>query len=115
MNNTLNSLNEILGQVSVTVQEVAAGSAQVTKASQSLSDGSTLQASSLEEVSSSMSEIGTQTRQNADNANQANQSAISVKEGAEQGNKQMKQMLNAMNEINTSSENISKIIKTIDE
>ncbi len=115
LNFTLKSLNDILGNVTIAVEQVASGSEQISNSSQSLSEGATEQASSLEEVTSSMNEIGSQTSLNADNAAQANQLGSSAREGAGQGNKQMKQMLKAMDEINKSSQEISKIIKSIDE
>jgi methyl-accepting chemotaxis protein len=80
-----------------------------------MSQGATEQASSLEEITSSMNEIGSQTKQNAENAGQANNLANETRNVAERGNTQMNQMVGAMTEINDSSRNISKIIKTIDE
>ncbi len=115
MNTTLENLNEILNQISMMIQQVAAGAAQVADASQMLSQGATKQASSLEEVTASMNEIGSQTRQNAENAKKVNEIAISNRENAEVGNSQMTNLLDAMKDINASSDEISKIIKTIDE
>ena len=115
INSTINSLNDILGQVTTAVDQVSSGSQQVSDSSQSLSQGATEQASSLEEITSSITELGSQTKQNAENAAQANQLATGTSEAAARGNKQMSQMLSAMNEINESSSQISKIIKAIDE
>ncbi len=69
----------------------------------------------MEETSASMSELGSQTKLNSENATQANQLATTAYNAAEQGNEQMKQMVKSMDEINTSSGDISKIIKVIDE
>lgn len=115
INDTLDSLNEILYQVRVTVDEVTRGAMQVSDASTALSQGATEQAASLEEITSSMSEIGSQTRLNAENANQANSLTLEAREGADKGNSEMSQLNEAMSEINESSKNISKIIKVIDE
>ncbi len=115
MNSTIDSLNEILAQVSVTVDEVTRGAMQVSDASTALSQGATEQAASLEEITSSMSEIGSQTKTNAENANQANILTFDAKEAAEKGNREMEQLNKAMAEISESSRNISKIIKVIDE
>ena len=57
----------------------------------------------------------TQTRQNAANASKANELALSTKENAIVGNEKMKDMLKSMDEINQSSNNISKIIRVIDD
>ena len=115
MNLTLASLNEILGQVSITVRSVVDGSLQVSDTSQLLAEGATKQASSLQEITASMTEIGAQTKQNADNATQASVLTSQLRGNAEQGNSQMQQMLSAMTDIHKSSQEISKIIKAIDE
>ena len=109
------NLNEIMTNINAASDQVAAGSKQVSDSSMALSQGATEQASAVEELSSSLEEISAQTQQNADSANQANQLAESAKSNAVQGNNQMKDMLKAMDEINDSSNNISKIIKVIDE
>jgi methyl-accepting chemotaxis protein len=109
------NLNNVLGQVNVAGEQIASGSQQVADSSQSLSQGATEQASSLEEITSSMNEMGSQTKQNAENATQANQLATQARDAAEKGNDQMKEMVGAMSEINESSQNISRIIKVIDE
>ena len=80
-----------------------------------LASGASTQASSVEELSASISEITAQTSKNADNASEANNLTNIVKNEAAQGNEQMTRMLVAMEEINESSTNIAKIIKTIDE
>ncbi len=108
-------LGSVMDNINTSSSNVAAGSEEMSSTSQSMSQGATEQASSLEEISSSMNEIGSQTKQNAENAGQANQLAGDTKKAAEQGNNQMKDMVEAMAEINTSSQEISKIIKTIDE
>lgn len=115
LNHIIQSLNDVLGDINNAADQVAAGSRQVSDGSQALSQGSTEQASSIEELSASITEIAAQTKQNAVNANQANELALNAKANADQGNTQMKGMLNSMVEINTSSANISKIIKVIDD
>jgi methyl-accepting chemotaxis protein len=105
----------LVTQIQTAGEQIADGSAQVADGSQSLSQGATEQASSLEEITASMTEMGSQTRQNADNATQANTLSASAREAADRGNTQMQQMVRAMGEINESGQSISKIIKTIDE
>jgi Methyl-accepting chemotaxis protein len=107
--------NDILSNINSASEQVATGAKQVSASSQALSQGSTEQASSIEEITASIEEIASQTRQNAVNANQANELAFNAKDKAVQGNSQMAEMLRAMGEINDSSNNISKIIKVIDE
>jgi methyl-accepting chemotaxis protein len=108
-------LNALLEQIQGSGQEIAGGSSQVACASQALAQGATEQASSLEEISASMVQIGTQTRQNADNAAAANLLAQQASEQARGGNERMQAMIAAMAEIDNAGQSISKIIKVIDE
>lgn len=107
--------NRILGEIKESTQHVTVGAEQVASASQSLAQGSTEQASALQQVTASMAEIAERTKTNANQATEAEQLVHNVKSAAIDGNGQMKSMLEAMNEINESSETISKVIKTIDD
>ncbi len=95
--------------------QISASAGQVSSASQVLAEGASTQASSLEETSASMEELTSMTKQNADNASEADTlmrqslSIINNTSGA------MGAMDTSMNEIASSSEQTSKIIKTIDE
>jgi methyl-accepting chemotaxis protein len=108
-------LNESLGQIQAISYQVASGSLQVSDGAQSLSQGSTESAASLEQISSSMNLIGSQIGQTAENANQANSLAGEAATAAATGSSRMAEMITAMGEINASGQNISKIIKVIDE
>lgn len=107
--------NANLGNIKESTMQLTIGAEHVANASQSLAQGSTEQASALEEVTASMAEIAERTKDNAAEANEADDLVRNVKNIAEEGNGQMKSMISAMNEINASSETISKIIKTIDD
>ncbi|WEK54653.1 MAG: methyl-accepting chemotaxis protein [Candidatus Cohnella colombiensis] len=107
--------NAVMLNIQSSSEQVASGSRQVSSSSMLLSQGATEQASSVEQLTASLEEISSQTKHNADNANQANVLVETAKKNAEQGNAQMKDMLHAMDGINKASENISKIIKVIDE
>ena len=110
----VSDLNETMIKIASASEQVASGSMQVSESSMSLSQGATEQASSIEELSASLEEISSQTKLNADNANNANQLAEDAKECC-LGNERMQEMLKAIEEINSSSANISKIIKVIDD
>ena len=107
--------NHILGNIREASMQVTTGSEQVASASQSLAQGSTEQASSLEQITASIGDIADRTKANAEQANNANKLVREAKEGAEKGNVQMGEMIEAMHDINHASENISKIIKVIDD
>ncbi|WP_321530437.1 methyl-accepting chemotaxis protein [uncultured Desulfuromonas sp.] len=111
----VSGLNDSLGQVQTASGQISSAANEIADASQALSQGATESASSLEEVSSSLNELAAQTNANAEHSGQANALADRAKQSAEKGNQQMNNMVVAMAEINVSSQNISKIIKTIDE
>ncbi len=108
-------LTRITSGLSEGSEQVASASGQVSSASQSLAEGASEQASSLEETSSSLEEIAAQTRQNADNAEQADKAVKDSAQMVESGVSSMQRMNSAINEIKESSNETSKIIKTIDE
>ncbi len=109
------SLREIVAELQTASDQVETGARQVASSSQSLSQGATQQASAIEEITSTMTEIGSQTKTNAENAAQANQLAVNVRAAGNQGAEQMTEMTKAMSAISGSSAQISKIIKTIDD
>lgn len=108
-------LNELLVQLQSSGGEIASSASLVANSAQGLSHGATQQASSLQEISASMNDLASRTRHNAENATQANQLATQAREAALKGNKRMHDMVEAMADINQAGQNISKIIKTIDE
>ncbi|RJP75523.1 MAG: HAMP domain-containing protein, partial [Desulfobacteraceae bacterium] len=111
----ISNLNEVLGDVNNAAVQIAAGTSQVSDSSQSLSQGATEQAASLEEITSSVTELAGQTKANAENATQANRLAMEARQTAETGNSRMQGMVTAMSDISHSSKEIAKIIKTIDD
>jgi methyl-accepting chemotaxis protein len=89
--------------------------AQVSASSQSLAEGANRQAASLEETSASLHQMASMTQRNADNAGEANELARQAREAADAGATDMQAMNAAMAAIKASSDDIAKIIKTIDE
>lgn len=107
--------NILLATMKESTTQVTAGAGQVASASQSLAQGSTEQASAIEQITSSMSDIAEKTSINATRTGDADQLAHNVAKEAEAGNDKMHEMVAAMKEINKSSVEISKVIKTIDD
>lgn len=95
--------------------QTAVAAAQVSAASQTLAEGASESAASLEETSASLEEMASMTQRNAGNAQQANGLAKAARTAAEQGNQDMAEMTQAMAAIKASSDDIAKILKTIDE
>jgi methyl-accepting chemotaxis protein len=94
---------------------VASAAAQVSAASQTLAEGSGEQAASIEETGASLEEMSSMTKRNAENAQKANDLARQTRATADKGAADMQEMNTAMQAIKTSSDDIAKIIKTIDE
>ena len=112
---TKTNLANLVREIQSDMQAVMSGSNQIADASNSLSQGASEQAASLEEITSSMTELGAQTNVNAENAGQADKLSTQAQESAGQGARQMEKMVEAMGAINDSSKEIAKIIKAIDE
>lgn len=108
-------LNNMIMDIQMASEQIATGSGQVSDASQSLSQGASESAASLEQITSSMTEMAAQTNTNAENSSQANQLSGQARDAAEKGNEHMNDLVKAIDEINESGQNISKIIKVIDE
>ena len=108
-------LNDTMTQISQSASQVASGSEQVSNGAQALSQGATQQASSVQELAATISEISDKVNQNADNARQANATAAGVNAEMNVSNQKMREMIEAMGDITNCSNEIGKIIKTIED
>ena len=97
------------------VSQVSAAAAQVSASSQSLAEGASEQAASLEETSASLEELASMTKRNAESAQEAKDLSAQTRAAADTGAADMDAMKLAMDEIKASSNDIAKIIKSIDE
>jgi methyl-accepting chemotaxis protein len=95
--------------------QTASAARQVSMASNQLSSGSSEQASSVEETSSALEEMSSMIRATADNAQKAKSLASEARSEAETGTGIMDEMMQAMKAIDTSSAEVAKIVKNIDE
>ena len=111
----LSKLNNMFMEINTSSNQVSTGTKQVADGAQSLAQGTTEQASVIDELSTSMSEIANKTNENAKIAREASELSDVIKKNAEKGNVQMEQMMQAVKEINEASNQISKVIKVIDD
>jgi methyl-accepting chemotaxis protein len=111
----IDNLNFMFGEIANASDQVSVGAAQISDASQSLASGSTEQAATVEELSASIQDVAEKTRENASRANNAAELSNSIKDNAEKGSEQMSEMTKAVTEINQASQDISKVIKVIDD
>lgn len=108
-------LNDIIGNLNGTSRMVRTVSNQISASSQSLAEGATEQAATLEETSSSLEQMTSMTRQNAESANQTNDSIENTTKLIDFGSQAVANMSQAMGEITDSAEQIGRIIKTIED
>jgi len=108
-------INRIIGGLSEATDHVASASGQISISSRTLAERSSEQAASLEETSSSLEEISSMTKQNAEHAKEAAQLIESSTEFMKIANKSMKELMRSLENTAAASDNVSKIIKTIDE
>ena len=118
----LESLKHIQEDMNRTLQEVHASSVQVLSSAeqvntgaQSLSQGATEQASSIEELSANMQDISQSIQASTKTAGDAYKLQGEAGVAVLQSNEKMEEMRKAMDDITAKSNEISKIIKTIDD
>ena len=107
--------SQTISNVVIAANQISAGSNQVSDGAQSLAQGATEQASSIQELSATINEISDHVTDNANHSQKANELATVSGAVAESTLHDMEEMLGAMNEISISAENISKVIKVIDD
>ncbi|MCL1878273.1 MAG: methyl-accepting chemotaxis protein, partial [Defluviitaleaceae bacterium] len=113
LNNISRTLNKTMSEISSASDQVLSGAKQISASAMDLANGASTQASSVQELNASVDLINQQTQANAENANEANSLSNTSTSNAREGNEAMQQTLIAMNEIKDASNNISKIIRTI--
>lgn len=111
----IEALNDILSEINGSSDQIANGSQQVSSGAQALAQGSTEQAGSIDELSKTIAEISDHVKENAKDAAEANNNMEHVKSEIETSNGHMKEMVSAMDRISESSNEIGKIIKTIED
>ena len=115
LDNITDSLNKTLVDIDVAADQVATGADQVAEGAQALATGSTEQASSIGELSETIVDISEQIKKNADEAERVNENMTSIGREANLSNERMNSMLTAMQDINKNTDEISEIIKTIED
>lgn len=115
VNTSIQNLEELIGKVVASAQNIGKSAQEISSGVMNLSQRTENQASSLEETASSMEEMTGTVRQNADNSLIANELAIEAQKIAGIGGEVVGRAETSMGEINASSKKISDIITVIDE
>ncbi len=111
----IDSLNNTLRQLESAAKQVSDGSQQIATGAQSLAAGSTEQANSVQELADTIISLSDKVKQTAARAHDANEVTITARSEVNHSNEYMAQMIKAMDQINTTSAEIGKIIKTIED
>jgi hypothetical protein len=111
MNRELTTLASELQQ---NAEQVTAAAAQVGSSSMMLSQGASTQAASLEQTSASMEEMASMTRANADSSHQAATLMIEADKRVHDSRRVLQEMVTSMAAIEESSDQVARIIRTID-
>lgn len=99
VNNTVDKLTEIIGEIHTTSTVSAETSTEVKDTASQLGEGSSEQAASLEEISSAMEEMSANIRQSADNAAQTEGIAEQAAKDAEESGVTVRSAVDAMKSI----------------
>ncbi len=109
------ALVKALQQLSEYMEKTRLASMHASSVSRSISEVSSQQASAFEATGTSLEEMESVTRQNADNAGQVKKLMAETLQVAGEAAGSMSELTGSMQEISSASEETHKIIKTIDE
>lgn len=107
-------LSDTMAQINTASVQVSAGAEQVSSGAQSLAQGATEQASAVQELSATINDISTDSQRTAELAMQAKNAADNAGAELQASSEYIATLGNAMSNISESSQEISKIISTIE-
>jgi methyl-accepting chemotaxis protein/methyl-accepting chemotaxis protein-1 (serine sensor receptor) len=108
-------LSLLAGEMTEGASQVACAAGQVSATSDSIAQGASEQAASLEETSASMAQINDLARRNTENSRNAANLMSDASARIVAAHTSLNEMVASMHEINASSDKISKIIRVIEE
>ncbi len=114
-NKAIMALNNIVTQAKTVSDSVNTNSIELQHSAETLANGTSRQAASLQEIASSMSEVKRKAIDNNGNASSAKQLVNQALEIVNAGNCRMEEMLHSMHDIQSTSREVTKVISTIDE
>ncbi len=108
------SLKQLVGEVRASTTIIASTSQEIAAGNLQLNDRTVEQAQTLQETTSSMHDLTSIVKQNADSTQEANELAASASEVAIKGGAVVSQVVQTMGSIHASSKKIADIIGVID-
>jgi len=110
-----NPIRKVASKLLVNSEQTASSASEISSTSQLIASGASEQAAALEETTSALEEVSSSSKQNADDAQTASRLSNEARLSAESGAKNMTMLGKAMSDIKGSSDDIKKVVKTIDE
>ncbi len=111
----MSNLTELLTEISKVSAALSDGAEDVSCASDALSSQTTGEAASVQQIGSSLADIASRARSNAEKSETVRLLSREARDAATYGNEQMGQMVGSMSEISAASRQIAKVIKVIDD
>ena len=108
-------MSDTLQQIDVSADQVNSGGEQVSSSAQALAQGATEQASSVEELAATIGEISSQVEATAGHARNARDENQQSADQIQVCSAHMADLMSAMRDIEEKSQEISKVIKTIED
>ncbi len=112
---TVGPILKVMDAITSSTAQVSTTSAQIATAAQKVANNSSHQASAIEETSASLTEIYNSAKENTELSRKGTEKMSEFQKKVEAANKNMEEMSIAMKKIADAGEQISKIIKIIDE
>lgn len=112
---SINSLKNVSSNLNQAGEQVTAAASLIANSSNSLSNLTTKQASSLEETVTTMDELTSMVQLNTENSKQAAHLAVTTREIAVKGEKEIKTLIESFQAISTDSKKIVEITDVIDD
>lgn len=111
----IKSLSAAMRDINSNAESVQNGAIDLSEASQVLAEGATDQASAVEELTATITEISDKIAVNAKNAEKTSIIVADMNNQITESNEQMQKNIDAMNKIREASDKIAEIIKSIEE
>ena len=108
-------LNAAMGQLKASSRDVAAGAAQVSESAVNLSQGSMEQSAEVEALADHIGEVSASVQKIAQSAQQTSSLSDEVRDGLLASNTKMQNLAEVIQKISDKSNEIHKIVKTIDD
>ncbi len=115
VNNINATMQDTISNILISAENVRSGARQIADSSMDLANGASNQASSVEELTASITIVNEQSRRNAERTKEAHRLSERSISGAQAGSNEMQNMLQSMEDIKASSNDIAKIVKAIDD